>query len=119
MRAIFSIWVIVSVALFSCALWPGCSDKNPVDATVGFISVLVMDSEEGPVADVLITVNPGNREARTGENGLAIFAVPPGDYFVDAQVCCIGPRFIPYHEPVTVVKNDTSRVQLNACLRCL
>ena len=59
------------------------------------------------------------KDQATDADGIARFEVAPGEYFVDAQVCCIGPGFIEYHEPVQVVARQTAQVQLLACLKCL
>jgi len=106
------------VALCCLALFQGCSD-SPEQPRTGTVSALVIDRSLGPVANVEITLTPIDLVLTTDENGLAVFEVSPGDYFVDANVCCVGPGFIEYHLPVTVRANRTARVELRACLVCL
>jgi len=86
----------------------------------GIISVSVIDNdaEQTPVPDVEITIAPGDITGKTDSSGTASFKVDPGDYYVDADVCCMGPGFIQYHEPVSVLAGDTAEVELSACLRC-
>jgi len=88
--------------------------------SLGTISVSVNDNDpnQTPVPNVTITIMPSNIVQRTDANGITNFEVKPGDYFVDAEVCCVGPGNIIYHEPVTVVANKTSEVKLTACLLC-
>ena len=94
----------------------GCDTLGPA-----IISVLVVDNDhqETPIPDVEITITPGNIVKKTNANGIAGFEVAPGHYYVDADVCCLGPGYIHYHEPVAVVENDTTEVKLLGCLACL
>ena len=103
-----------AVLLLACA-----DDPSPSD--IGTVSVLVLDNlaPADPVADVEITIQPGGLVLKTDQNGLAVFELSPGQYFVDAEVCCAGPGFIEYHEAVTVVSGETTEVLLAACLVCV
>jgi hypothetical protein len=80
---------------------------------------MVIDENIGPVADVEITITPKRMIDKTNNEGAALFVIDPGEYFMDADVCCIGPGFIKYHVPVKVMSDDTVKAQLNACLTCL
>jgi len=115
MKFIYSVFLIF--LLFYLA---SCND-NPTESKTGIISVSIIDNdtEETPLADVEITITPGDIVKETDTNGLCIFDVDPGDYYVNADVCCVGPGFIEYHEPVTVVENETTKVKLLACLSCV
>jgi len=95
-------------------------NKEPAESGTGIISVSVIDNdaEKTPVPDVEITIAPGDITGETDARGIASFEVDTGNYFVDADVCCMGPGFIQYHEPVTVLAGDTAEVALTACLRC-
>jgi hypothetical protein len=110
--------------LIGSVFWFGCSDESespeaPPAPVTGTISVLVIDEGlKQPVEDVTITVTPGNIVLKTDSDGLAVFEVPVGDYFVDATVCCVGPGGIEYHVPVTVEEGTTARVRMQACLLC-
>ena len=97
-----------------------CNDK-PTESQLGIIAVIVIDNDAAktPVQGVEITITPGDIIKQTDANGLYSFEIDPGAYYVDADVCCNGPGYIHYHEPVTVVKNETTEVTLLACLRCL
>jgi hypothetical protein len=44
--------------------------------------------------------------------------VPAGRYVVNAELCCVGPGFIEYHEDVTVAAGETAEVLLFSCLAC-
>jgi len=110
--------------LILCAsvLVDGCADdpEAPEAPKPGTISALVIDDGlNQPVEDVTITVTPGNIVMKTDSNGLAVFEVAPGEYFVDASVCCAGPGGIEYHLSVTVSEGETTRVKMQACLICL
>ncbi|RMG66781.1 MAG: carboxypeptidase regulatory-like domain-containing protein [Calditrichaeota bacterium] len=112
-------------ALFACLLLvllaaSACNKKSSASNT-GFILVRVVDNDAQatPMPGVEITITPGNFVKKTDENGIAIFEVDPGDYVVNAQVCCAGPGFFNYHEPVSVAAGDTARVKLAGCSRCL
>jgi hypothetical protein len=97
---------------------PGCSD-DPSGPGTGTIRVLVTDGTGGPaVPDAEIGLAPLGLSVSTNSEGRAIFRVPPGEYFVDASLCCVGPGFIQYHEPVTVIAGRTENVTLIACLSC-
>lgn len=93
-------------------------NKDPMESKSGVISVSVIDNntEETPVPDVEITITPGNIVKTTDANGLCSFEVGPGEYYVDAEVCCIGPGDIQYHELVAISENETTEVKLLACL---
>jgi len=115
-RAIYSVFLIFLVSYsISC-------NKKPTESNMGIISVTVVDNdaEETPVSNVEITITPGGDLVQmTDVNGICSFEVNPGNYYVDAKLCCAGPGFIEYHEPVSVVDNETVEVRLVACLRCL
>jgi hypothetical protein len=96
-----------------------CDTPGPADA-MGIISVLAVDNDpqETPIPDVEIAITPGSIVKKTNANGSASFEVAQGDYYLDADVCCLGPGYIHYHEPVAVVENETTEVKLLGCLRC-
>ncbi len=95
-------------------------DSGPTDSRLGVISVIVVDNDANktPVPNVSITIMPNNIIHRTDLNGITNFEVEPGNYFVDAEVCCLGPGNIIYHVPVNVIENKTADVKLEACLSC-
>jgi hypothetical protein len=103
----------IFLSLISC-------DDATTESRLGVISVIVVDNDgnETPVPDVEITVIPINVVKNTNASGVCNFEVEPGKYFVDAEVCCVGPGNIEYHVPVTVSENRTSDVKLFACLAC-
>lgn len=113
---------IYSVFLISLVSYSISCNKKPTESNMGIISVTVVDNdaEETPVSNVEITLTPGGDLVQmTDGNGICSFEVNPGNYYVDAKLCCAGPGFIEYHEPVSVVDNETVDVRLVACLRCL
>ncbi len=109
--------LVLVLVLFCLALSQGCSD-SPEQPRTGTVSALVIDPSLGPVGDVEITLSPTNLVSKTDKDGLAVFQVPPGDYFIDAKVCCLGPGFIDYHLGVTVRIGKTVELELRACLAC-
>jgi hypothetical protein len=109
---------IVLLLAFLPLLPVACSDDEGPPAQLGVVSAQVVDGVVGPVAEQEVTLTPGNLTVITGDDGIARFEVAPGDYFVDAKLCCIGPGWISYHEPVTVTAGKTVEVTLQACLEC-
>jgi len=98
----------------------GC-DKESADSDQGTLLVSVKDTLAGepPVPDISITVVPGDIIKQTDSNGKCRFELDPGDYYVDAEVCCMGPGNISYHEPITITSNQTKEITLWACSVCL
>ena len=110
--------LVLMLAVSCLVLLPGCAD-DPEQPRTGTVSAVVLDGSHSPVAEVEIRLSPTSLVAKTDENGLVVFEVPPGSYFVDANVCCAGPGFIDYHLPVVVRVGRTVAVELRACLVCL
>ena len=110
---------IILILLFGLSLFISCNKED--EPKTGIISVFVVDNDsvKTPVADVEITIMQKGIIKKTDANGFCSFEVAPGDYFVDANVCCAGPGFIQYHKPVTVVEGETTQVILLACLMCV
>jgi len=103
---------------FGFILVAGC-DEDPTRPATGFIAVTVTDASGPPVSDVEIRVVPVGLTAMTNPQGVALFELAPGDYFVDANLCCIGPGLIDYHVLVTVTGGETEVVELRSCLVCV
>ncbi len=112
--------IIVPVSFIFLSYYITSCDSGVTDTKNGTISVLVVDNDPNatPVPDIDITIAPLQVIKKTDVNGIARFEVAPGNYFVDAEVCCRGPLNITYHEPVEVIENRTSNVRLTACLAC-
>ena len=106
--------------LFVCSVAhiSGCSNDLTQPIT-GVLIVSVNDVSQVPVSDVEIEITPVGLVSTTNDEGVAVFEVAPGDYFVDASVCCQGPGFIDYHVPITVAGGETQAVELQACLACI
>ena len=102
---------------FGLILLASC-DADPVHTGPGFISVSVVDNTGPPGSDVEVRIAPLGLTAMTDAHGVALFKVAPGDYFVDASLCCRGPAFIDYHVPVTVTASERESVELQSCLTC-
>lgn len=96
-----------------------CTGK-PTESQTGIIIILVVDNDqhETPIPDVEITIAPGNLIKKTDSNGLCSFELDPGEYYVNADVCCIGPGYIHYHESVRLLANETQELKLVGCLSC-
>lgn len=118
-------WYPAAIGLAALVILQGCSQETEsvgpgsVSTSPGTVSAFVVDGTLGPVPGVEVTLVPGNLVVKTDQDGLAIFEVPPGEYFVDASVCCIGPGWIEYHLPVEVVSGETVTVRMLACLVCV
>ena len=112
---------LIMLALFCFLFFNSIScDNAPTESKLGIISVIVVDNDlnKTPVPNVEITVTPIDIVQKTDSNGISNFEVEPGNYFVDAEVCCVGPGNIEYHVPVKVIENETADVKLLACLQC-
>lgn len=93
--------------------------ENPARPATGVILVSVIDASGPPVSGVEVRIVPLGVAATTDQQGRARFEVAPGDYYVDAQLCCEGPAFIVYHVPVTVGPGESKPVELRSCLDCV
>jgi len=111
-------YTVILLLALGCILVAGC-DEDPTRPPTGIISVTVIDFDGPPVSGVAIRVVPADRTAMTDAQGIAMFQLAPGDYFVDASLCCMGPGFIEYHVPVTVIAGETETVELQSCLACV
>ena len=109
--------VSMPLLAFGLILLASC-DEDPIHPAHGFVSVSVVDGAGPPVPDVEIRIAPLGLTAMTDARGVALFRLAPGDYFVDANVCCRGPGFIDYYVPVTVTAWETETVELRSCLAC-
>lgn len=111
--------IIVFFLVSSVCFINSCKTTTGTDQSdVGYVSVEVIDEDEAPVENVEIYLAPDSLLKVTDSKGNAFFTVDVGDYFIDAKVCCVGPGYINYHEPVKVEKSDTVKKQLFACLKC-
>lgn len=118
-----TILLLAPVIVLVSALFPGCSDdtagRGGIDPMEGTVLVLVTDGVDGPpVEGAEVTLTPDGTTDTTDEDGEVTFGVPSGDYVVHAELCCAGPGWIEYDEPVTVVSGETVIVRLHACLTC-
>ena len=116
----FIIKLLIPAALFILVFNLVSCDNAPTDTKLGIISVSVVDNDANktPVPNVDITITPSNIVLKTDQNGISNFEVEPGNYFVNAEVCCLGPGFIVYNVPVQVIEDRTSSIELEACLSC-
>ena len=112
--------LIMSVLFCFLFFYSISCDNAPTESELGVISVIVVDNDLNttPVPNVEITVTPIDIVQNTDSSGICNFEVEPGNYFVDAEVCCAGPGNIEYHVPVKVIENKTADVKLLACLSC-
>ena len=112
--------LIISALLYFLIFNLVSCNSTPTDTKLGIISVSVVDNDakKTPVPNVDITITPGSIVQKTDQNGISNFEVEPGNYFVDAEVCCLGPGNIIYHILVNIVENKTTDVKLEACLSC-
>ncbi|GEM_PF-1390329 len=117
---LISIKLIISALLCFLFFNSISCDDLATESKLGVISVIVVDNDlnGAPVPNVEITVTPIDIVQKTDSNGICNFEVEPGNYFVDAEVCCAGPGNIEYHVPVKVIENKTAEVKLLACLSC-
>jgi hypothetical protein len=112
-RVTLTVLLAVGIALLG-----GCTDQG--GSLPGVIEVVVEDAVTRPGAlppfDVVLT--PLGDVSQTDSTGRARFVVPAGRYVVNAELCCVGPGFIEYHEDVTVAAGETAEVLLFSCLAC-
>ena len=112
---------VIILSIFGLILFNqlSCSDEV-TDTELGTVAVLVVDNDPNatPIPDIEITLTPINKVEFTDSSGSCSFNVKPGNYFVDAEVCCAGVSNIIFHEMVRVDENKTSNVKLVGCLSC-
>lgn len=108
---------IVSLS-FLLVVGISCETTGTNQPEQGYISVQVTDERDAAIADVDIFIVPDSSSIKTDANGMAFFTLETGDYFIDASICCIGPGFFNYHEPVTVERDDTVKLELEGCTAC-
>ena len=101
------------------AAFASCGDEPPVAPEMGIIVVSVLNNSTVPVPDVEVSLSGTNLVGRTDRDGKVVFRVASGRYFVDAQVCCVGPGFIEHHKAVRIIEGKTVEVVLEACLECV
>ncbi len=103
---LISIKLIISALLCFLFFNSISCDDLATESKLGVISVIVVDNDLNgtPVPNVEITVTPFDIVQKTDSNGISNFEVEPGNYFVDAEVCCVGPGNIEYHVPVKVIR---------------
>ena len=111
---------IIKYAIFLVLTWCiSCSENKPVEPETGYISVYVYDTaSESPMPDVEITVVPGDLVQLTDVNGRTVFEVDPGEYYVNAEICCFIIFPVEYHIPVTITKGATVEVEMADCFSC-
>lgn len=117
--------LIRSQAIITCAIFLvltcliSCGENYPIEPEMGYISAHVSDTaSKSPMPDVEITVVPGDLVQLTDMNGRTVFEVDPGEYYVNAEICCFIIFPVEYHIPVTVVKGDTVEVEMADCFSC-
>ncbi|NOZ08399.1 MAG: hypothetical protein GXO91_05930, partial [FCB group bacterium] len=110
----------IIISLFILFFVSSC-DIESADSNEGTLTVSVIDNstDDSAVPGISITIVPEGIIKQTDLTGKCSFELDPGDYYVDAEVCCIGPGNISYHEPVTLTSNQTTEITLVACSACL
>jgi hypothetical protein len=91
------------------------------DSNMATLLVRIVDNnqEETPIPDVEVIITPGNLIKKTDLKGECRFDLKPGDYFVAAEVCCIGPGNIRYYNSVNLSASETKTLKFYGCLACL
>jgi len=113
----YNIWAVTMAAVLMAGL--SCGDDGPQAPRTGTVVVSVNDDTVGPVPDVEVRLAGTDQVGTTDREGKVVFHVASGSYFVDAKVCCIGPGWLVYHEPVRIQGGKTAEVELRACLDCV
>jgi hypothetical protein len=107
----------LALLIFFASFLQGCFIDPDLFKT-GTVNVSVVDEFHQSVPDVEVRLLPDSLAGKTDSSGTITFVVLPGDYYVDASICCVGPGFLQYHVPVTVRTGEKSAVELKACLSC-
>ncbi|NOZ75687.1 MAG: hypothetical protein GXO90_10025 [FCB group bacterium] len=111
--------VLISIVFLALVVY-GCNRNTENDPTDSYINVLILDSdlEQTPISGVEVTLAPVEKVKVTDEYGKCSFSVEPGNYIVNASVCCVGPGNIVYHDSVSVALNQTVNDTLYGCTMC-
>ena len=113
------VFIAVLSSVFIILFLQSCTGQ-PTGLYTATLLILVVDNDpqETPIPDIEVVITPGDIVNKTDTKGLCRFELKPGDYYVDAQVCCVGPGWIQYHESVNLLLNETRTLKLYGCLRC-
>ena len=97
-----------------------CSPDSAETKTGTYINVFTLDNDQvhTPITGTEVTLAPINTVLTTDENGKCSFMVVPGDYVIQASLCCVGPGYIQYKDSVTVTLHQTVTDTLFGCLTC-
>ena len=102
------------------SIWSCYHNSGGHHLSGAYIHVWVLDNDaQTPLPGVEVTLGPVNIVKTTDENGECLFSVDPGDYVINASVCCIGPGFLEYHDSVAVSYMETIMDTLLGCSMCL
>jgi len=114
-----SFYGIIIIILSTLIMQLSCAGQI-IESQTGTLLVLIVDNDyqETPISDVAVIVTPGNIINTTDSNGLCTFTLEPGEYYVDAEVCCIGPGYIQYHEYEKILPSTIKILKLYGCLSC-
>lgn len=100
------------LALLSCGHSPSAPD--------GRLQVYVSENGAGPAPGKKIEILGTSLSKMTDANGLALFAVRPGNYVVRAYAIGTPGPGLPYvEESVEIVSARTSQAQFNDCSMCV
>jgi hypothetical protein len=78
----------------------------------------VVNTTNLPVSGQEIVIMPDSLVQTTNENGICLFEVNEGSYYVTAHLLGPGPADLFYNELVRVEKNKTIRLKLTTCPDC-
>ncbi len=115
---IFAIYLVLIISLSSAYF--SCTGQVTESQTATLIVLIVdNDTQETPIPDIEVMIIPGDITKKTDSKGISRFELKAGDYYLDAQVCCVGPGYIQYHEAVTLSAKETKTIKLHGCLACV
>ena len=122
-----SLWQVIQmkrlflmVAILATPAALGCEGTtDPPPATRASLTVFVQFDDQGvPGKHIEVLENGLSRD--TNHDGLAKFALPPGDYTVRAYGINVGGPSVQYIDtPVTVRAGRDNRVEIFDCLPCV
>ena len=108
---------MIVASFFLLFLFVSCEDSTSIET--GTIYISVVDTGGGPVPNKEIIIMPDSLVKTTNVNGVCLFELKPGNYYVTAHLSRPGPADFFYNELVRIEKNKTLKIKLTTCPSCV